>query len=266
MNDYLLGLSCVFTSSIIWGVSPALISRYGEKVSETAFTAVRSLFGVTGLIFVFFFIQFTSTSISLNGLVIVFISAILGPLIGPIMYIKTIKLIGGGNAVTISYLYIFFAQIFSTIFTGEKPLLYLYIGSMIALLGIYYVYVGEQRVVSGKGLIYGLITALSWGMASTILKIALGEGDPLSIALLRNLFTLLLLLPLTFKEWREIFRDKGVLFTVSFTGVLGLGIGMWLFIIAIEKISILSTVLITSITPILTRILSTHIAHEKPNL
>ena len=51
MTIYLVYL--VFLSSIIWGVSPALISRYGEKVSETAFTAVRSLFGVTGLIFVF---------------------------------------------------------------------------------------------------------------------------------------------------------------------------------------------------------------------
>ena len=224
---------------------------------------LRSFFAVLTLLFILPVIH-VSFTFSLEAILITFTSALLGPLAGAILYIKTIKLMGSGNAVTISYLYIFFAQLTSYVMLREKPAPTLYIGSLIALLGVYIVYRGESRVMSRSGIFYGLAAAILWGVASTILKIAANYGDPACIALIRNLFALLVLLPFAYGEARIVIRDKGVLLAAIISGSLGLGIGMWLFIYAMNMVGVSVTVLVTSLTPILTRILSVYIAGEKP--
>ena len=170
---------------------------------------------------------------------------------------------GSGNAASISYLYVFFAQLFSYLVLGEVASLQVYIGSVVAVAGVYLVYSGEKRLVSSKGFCYALIAAVSWGFASTILKLASNFGDPIVIALLRNLFTVLLLFPIAGREALSVSRNKNVLFTAIITGALGLGVGMWLFIVALNQLGVSATVLATGLTPVLTRVLSTPIAKEK---
>ncbi len=262
MEGHVVGLSAVFITSIAWAVSPTLISRFAYSVSEYTFAMLRSFFAVISLSMILLFINI---QFSLEGILVTLISAILGPIVGAVSYVKSIKLIGSGNAVSISYLYIFFAQFSSYTILGERASLLLYIGSVIALMGVFIVCSGESHVMNRIGIVYGLIAAISGGLASAVLKVAVKYGDPLSIAFLRNLFSLVILAPFTYDEAFKVTRDKGVLLTLVFTGSLGLGLGMWFFIYAMDILGVSATVLVTSLTPVLTRIFSVYIAREKPS-
>lgn len=262
-NSYMAGLLSAALASIVWGLAPVFIARFARHLSEYTISVLRSLYAVLVLAPIVLYTRVFT--LNAEGLLVIFVSALLGPFAGAISYIKSIKLIGSGNAVTISYLYILVAQFASYLLLREETSYTTYIGSIIALIGVFMVYSGEKHVMNYIGISYGLLAATLWGFASTILKIATKYGDPVYIAFMRNLFTVLILLPLTYRETARVFCDYRIVLTSLVSGALGLGIGMWLFIYAMANIGVSITVLITSITPILTRLFSVYIAGEKPS-
>ena len=265
MNDYyIIDISAALTASMIWSLAPGLISRYGGKTKSTVLNTLRAYYAS---IILLIYILFTLNNrwILIKGIPIIITSAFFGPLLGDTLYIKSIKRIGGGNAVSISYTYIFFAQLYSYILFNEKITIFMIIGTFISLLGIYVTYSGEKQKLVLKGLIYAIGASLSWGMGATLSKLALIYGDPVTVAFVRNLFTALTLSIFTYKYLPGTLKLKGVQLTAFITGGLGFGVGMTLFLTAISLVGVNATVLTTSITPVLGRILARIIAHEKPS-
>ena len=261
--DYYLGVASAVTAGFIWSLAPGTISRYGKNYRSHVVNMARSFYAV---IFLLFIIMVTSTPLNVDptGLGIIYISAFFGPLLGDTLYIASIKRIGGGNAVSIGYLYIFLAQIYSHILFGEELTTRLLAGTIIALYGIHMVYSGEKHNLELLGFLAAVGAALSWGMGATLSKLALQYGEPLTIALYRNLAVMLTLIPFTYRETRIIVEKKGLIIGVI-TGGLGFGAGMTLFLYAITRVGVGVTALSTSLTPVLGRILSRYIAGEKPS-
>ena len=265
MNDYyIIGISAALTASMIWSLAPGLISRYGGKTKSTVLNTLRAYYASI-ILLIYILSTLNNRWILIKGIPIIITSAFFGPLLGDILYIKSIKRIGGGNAVSISYTYIFFAQLYSYILFNEKITIFMIIGTFISLLGIYVTYSGEKQKLVLKGLIYAIGASLSWGMGATLSKLALIYGDPVTVAFVRNLFTALTLSIFTYKYLPGTLKLKGVQLTAFITGGLGFGVGMTLFLTAISLVGVNATVLTTSITPVLGRILARIIAHEKPS-
>ncbi|ADI31241.1 DMT family transporter [Staphylothermus hellenicus] len=260
----LIGVLSALTASSIWSLSPGLISRYGKGTDATTLNMLRGLHAVF-VLFLIFHLTINERWFVPEGIFIVYISAFFGPLLGDTLYIYSIKHIGGGNAVSISYTYIFFAQLYSYLLYGEQLRIQLILGSFIAIIGVYLVYSGQKNDIKITGFIAALGAALSWGMGATLSKLALNYGDPVTIALLRNLSTTISLLPITYNSAKKVFLDKEIQITAFITGGIGFGVGMTLFLTAINTIGVSATVLATSLTPVLGRILAKFIAGEKPS-
>ncbi len=266
MKDYyVIGISAALTASMIWSLAPGLISRYGGKTKSTVLNTLRAYYASL-ILLIYILLTISDRWLSFEGILVIIISAIFGPLLGDTLYIKSIKRIGGGNAISISYTYIFFAQLYSFIIFNEEISLSMIIGTFISLLGIYVTYSGEKQKLVLKGLVYAIGASLSWGMGATLSKLALMYGDPVTVAFVRNSFTALALFIFTYKYLPGTLKLKGVQLTAFITGGLGFGVGMTLFLTAINLVGVSATVLTTSITPVLGRILARIIAHEKPSM
>ncbi len=264
VEQYYLGVISALTAGSIWSLSPGLISRLGRGYPSKAINAARSLWGVLFLVFI---IPLTGSSyiIDYNGVIVVYVSAVFGPLLGDLLYIKAIKRIGGGNAVSIGYFYIFFAQLFSAIAYGEVITIRLIIGTFTAIYGIHLVYSGEKTSYTKTGFIYAIGAALSWGLGATLSKAALQYGDPISIAFYRNLSVVITLLPFTVRNLAKLLTQRNGLLIGVITGGFGFGVGMTLFLYAITIVGVSVTALATSLTPVLGRIFARIIASEKPS-
>ena len=103
-------------------------------------------------------------------------------------------------------------------------------------------------------------------MGATLSKLAIMYGDPVTVAFVRNLFTALVLSIFAYKYLPRTLKLEGVQLTAFITGGLGFGVGMTLFLTAISLVGVSATVLTTSITPVLGRIIVRIIAYEKPSM
>ncbi|MCD6301885.1 MAG: DMT family transporter [Staphylothermus sp.] len=265
MNEYyIIGIMAALSASMIWSFAPGLISKYGNKTKSTVLNTLRTYYASL-LLLIYIIFTLNNRWILYEGIPIVVISAFFGPLLGDTLYIKSIKRIGGGNAISISYTYIFFAQLYSFILYNEKITTLMIMGTFVSLLGIYITYSGEKHRLLPRGLLYAIGTALSWGMGATLSKLALMYGDPVTIAFVRNLSTALILSIFTYKYLPMTLKLKEIQLTAFITGGLGFGVGMTLFLTAISLVGVGATVLATSLTPVLGRIIARLIAHEKPS-
>ena len=260
MSEYYLGVLAGLVASLLWSINPGLISLLGKKESTLLLNALRGLFAA--LVLLVPVSLWSSFYIGgYTGFAIIYLSAFFGPLLGDLFYIHSIKSIGGGNAVAISYSYIFFAQFFSHFFYGEKVSVRLVVGAVLALIGIQLVYYGEKSRFGLLGFALALSAAISWGLGATLSKLALRYGDPLVIAFYRNLSVFISLLPFTLGNKYNWF-SKNALIIGLVSGGLGFGVGMTMFLYGIEKVGVSLTTLVTSLTPVLGRVIAEHMAGE----
>ena len=263
MTAIVLGVLAGLLAGTIWGLAPGIISKYGRGKPFYIINYARSMYAVL-LLALIVIASSLPLSISPVGLLVIAISAVFGPLLGDLFYIYSIQRIGGGNAVSIGYIYIFIAQVLSAIFYHEQLSPRLVVGTVLAMTGIYLIYSGEKHRLNKAGVAAALAAALSWGMGATLSRLAVSYGAPLVVALYRNLTVLLILVTVSYRETPYVFTKNG--FILGFiAGGLGFGIGMTLFLYAVKTVGVAVTALATSISPVLGRIFSRIIAGEKPS-
>lgn len=264
------GIIAGILASLIWSFNPSIIKRFAGEADPIVLNALRIIFAFLFLSPVVLLTGF-HLECTVRGIMFILGSAVIGPGIGDILYIESIKRIGAGKAVTIGYTYVFISQLLAIVFTGEKYTVSLAIGTLTAFIGVYIVYTGdldEDGVVGVKeggirGLLIALGPAVSWGIGSVLNKFALAYTDPISLAYLRSVILALLLVPLSSSKLITYMKNEKILATAVTTGGLGFGVGIPLFLIAIDYVGVSIAVLATTLTPVLGRVLSTLFAGEK---
>lgn len=259
------GILYAIVASILWSFNPLIIKKYGYGISPIALNLLRIAAAFLFLLIVMIF-RGLNIVLSFHGLLFIVASALIGPGTGDIAYIKCIRVLGAGRAITIGYLYIFIAQFLSALLLGETINVNLITGSVLAFLGIYFVFKEDvnREVDLGKVFI-GFIPAVAWGIGSVVNKFALNYSDPLSLGFARSIILTLILLPISFNEAKSGLLVKRIVFTAIVTGGLGYGVGIPLFLEAIKIVGVTVTVLSTTLTPVLGRLLSVVFADEKIN-
>jgi len=270
----LLGYALMIFASFLWSLSPAIISRFSKHIKPVTFTGLRALIASVTL----FLVMLLSGGVKVSGLstyvlVIAILSAVIGPGVGDVFYTKSIQLIGGFLAVVLGYTYMFVAQTIAVFFLGESMRAGLLIGSFLAFTGVVIAVHGgttinQRRNLCWRGIAYALITSVSWGVSTSMLKIALSFADELTLTILRLTAISLIFLPtgLLHEGGPPNNSVKPFLLAAAVTATLDWTLGMYIFIYSINLMGIATTVVITALTPALTTITSKTVAREKPSL
>ena len=265
----LCGIISAIIASLLWSLNPAIISKYSRDIKPLIFAGLRALIGSLFLIIVVVFI--TSLNIEFNpGLLVAVVSALLGPGLGDTFYTKAVRSLGGSLAVVISYTYIFVATGLSILFLGEKGGLTILFGSILAFTGII-VSTGltsRNSVKNSKGMLYAACAAISWGLGTVLIRIALNYHNFTYLTIIR-----LLTVGVVFTSTGLVVEGKvdkssrrNLLIAAVLTGIPGLAIGALLFTYAIWSTGVTATVIATSLTPILSQWTTRIISGEKTHL
>lgn len=263
------GVLSAILASILWSLNPAIISRYSRDIKPLIFTGLRALIGLLPLITIITFI--TGLSVKFNpGLLVAVISALLGPGLGDTLYTQAVRLLGGSLAVVISYTYIFIATGLSILLLGEKGGLTILLGSILAFTGIVVStgFTSRNGVKNFKGIFYAACAAISWGLGTVLIRIALNYYDFIYLTAMRLLTVgvVFALTGLVIEGKIDENSRRNLLIAAVITGVFGLTIGSLLFTYAIWSIGVTATVIATSLTPILSQWTTKTISGEKIQL
>lgn len=252
-------------ASIIWSANPAFIYRFARDVSPYYFTAIRAFLAfifLATLVFTIGSLHFESLTTSI--LVLMVLSAVLGPGLGDITYTRAIQLIGGPLAITIGYAYIFFAQLFAVLFFNEKITFMTITGSIVAFAGIYIAVSksNDSRPVTKKGIMYSLSSAILWGLGTSTISPVREYVDAYTTALIRVLSVTIFALIIGLIRQDKFRINKGIFIAALFTGVVGWGLGMLLFIHSIFVMGVSVTTTITSLAPVLAQFINKIVTGE----
>ncbi|MEM2208329.1 MAG: DMT family transporter [Sulfolobales archaeon] len=266
----MLGYVAITIASVMWSLNPAVVSRFKVFIRPVTYTAMRA---VTALLFLAPMVTLGGIDLrndSTHALVVIVLSAIIGPGLGDALYTRSIQLIGGSLAVLISYTYIFVAQAVATITIGESLKYTVFIGSTMAFTGIAVAVLKSEDTIKLdlRGLVYAVAAALLWGIATVMIKMALTYADTLSLTFVRLLVIATTFLPvgLAIEGPPPKAHLRPLLIASSITGVLGWGVGMYLFVYSILAIGVSATAIATALTPVLSQISTKLLAGEHPGL
>jgi DME family drug/metabolite transporter len=262
-----IGYLAIITASVIWSITPALVSRFSRYIKPFIFTALRAVIATLTLVPIAFLNNFSYVPLQSYALVLIIVSGLLGPGIGDACYTKAIQRVGGSLAVVLSYIYIFIAQFMAVAFLGEFMSISLIIGSVLAFVGIV-VAVSSNNFgrVDIQGIIYSLIAALSWSSAAVMVRLVLNYADTFTVTLYRLAVTAVILSPIAiFLEGIPGKRViKQLIFVATVTGILGFSLGVYLFVYSISTVGVSATAMATALTPVLSQITTKLLAGERP--
>ncbi len=261
----MLAYGAILLAALIWSLNPVIIRIGAGEASAIAFNGLRA-FSALILLMPLTMAVNGGLHVELTPLAVLFIvlSALVGPGLGDVAYIKSIQLAGASRAVTVGYTYIFVAQALAVAFLGEEIGLGTALGSILAVTGVWLVASEAQQRGSSelKGVLAAIVSSLAWGLGSIINRLALVYTDPLSLSSIRAIIQGAVLSTLDAKNLRSTVPSKRVIATACITGILAYGMGTTLFLYALSVLGVSMTVLPTALTPVLSAVLSRIIAHE----
>ena len=262
----MLGYATIVLASVTWSLNPAVISRFREHIRPITFTALRAL-AALALLCPIAVGRLELRDSSPYAIAIIVLSAVVGPGIGDALYTKSIQVLGGSLAVVLGYTYIFIAQFLAVLLLGEELTLGVAVGTMLAFGGVVLA-VGPKASRSGAGatgVAYAFGAAISWGVATVMIGLALQFAGTLTLTVVRLATILALFLPVGLLTEGLPPRSslKPLLVASAVTGIMGWGIGMYLFILSIGLIGVAVTSTATALTPVLSQLTTKLVAGER---
>ncbi len=178
------------------------------------------------------------------------IASLFGPGLGDVLYNFSIQRIGASTAATLAYTYIFIAYTLDVLLLGAEPRMAAVVGGTLALVGIALSSGRSKGKWDARGVAYGALTAVSWGIATTSLKVATTMWSPEHIAMFRSLFLSTVLGAFYRRNLRGV--SVGAALMGSISGITGLVIGALGFIYSVRDLGVTAAALITAAVPTLT--------------
>lgn len=266
----MLGYVAIILASVLWSLSPALISRYRSIIRPVVFTGLRALIASLSILVSLINKDVVLEVLDAETILLIISSALIGPGLGDICFTKSIKILGGFIAVVLSYTYIFVAQAIAVVFLSEFMRVSLVLGAVLAFSGVVLVAGSDssQLIVKREGIAYAVLASISWGVSTSLIKVALRSVDEVVLVFLRLVTIFVVFLPLGLviegSPPRNVF--KRLLAVASVTAILDWSLGMYLFVYSIGSIGVSNTVVATALTPTLTTVTTKVLAGEKPLL
>ncbi len=270
------GLAC----APLWAISTILIKSQTNKVDALRINALRSVFGSIFLIAIFpvFGKIDMLGDLSFSAVAYLWLSVLIGLVLGDTLYIKGMGIVGAARALPISITYPIFVLPFSITIIGEDLSRLTIVGVLIAVAGLYIITApkrgakevpAETRRQYWWGIFLLLAASSLWAISTTILNFSMIELEPIVAAVIRMPFMALALWIIVFlkKDTRKAwYPGRKPLLILALAGILGIGMGGFLFMVGIKYAGPAKTAILSATTPLFGLPLSVVMLRERITL
>jgi len=246
--------------ALIWAIVPLVYKSFIIKEEILKVNFLRMGYSSLILLFPFLFLGFN------KGIIYGMLSGMISLALGDSLFLFSIRKVGASIAVPVAYTYVLFSQ-YIAYFLGENIGILHFISSVLIIIGLFLLSKEREFKLRITGIILSLITALIWAIGQSLIKLATMEKmDPLSIAFSRTLAAFVILGIILGLKKEKINLKVNEQTKLGVISVLDLVLGSSLFIISISIIGLGLTVIITSLSPFLTQIISKITGKENPKI
>lgn len=269
MNTVILGVMLSLLSAFGWGVSSILLKISMKDKSAITVNIVRLCIIAPAYAVSFIINGNWEEVLNLTPLqlMIAFISAQFGFVIGDYFFFSAMKIMGVSRTVPITSSYPLWAILWAYLFLGRNISLQIIFGAFLIVLAIIIVRQGEiEEHVNMKGFIFALLAPLSWSFAIITMEWLSAQISPFTLTGLRIMFAALGITVFLGKHKSEIRAiTKRELMALTGAAFLGLFIGQYSFVKAVSLVGSPIAAPITAINPIISATLAILILREPPN-
>jgi len=262
MQDIVLGVLAAITSAVSWGAAAILI-KVGMRNKNPVTVNIFRLYVVSIIFAAIFLINGTFsiiTSLPAKLLLVAFVSAQFGFVIGDYFYFHALNLLGVSRTVPITSTYPLWAILWAFLFQ-------IVIGAFLVVAAIIIVRRAEEEEhADPKGFLFALLAPISWSLAILTMDWLTGSIDVLPLAGLRMMLAALgvsVFLPRYGTELRSITLREAAVLTGA--AVLGLLIGQYSFVYSVNLVGSEIAAPVSSINPIVASALAIVLLGEPPN-
>ena len=275
----MMGAVYALTAALFWAGSSTILKFLTTRIDALSLNTLR-LCGASLLLFAIILLSGRGTELvntPLIPLAYLIISGVIALTIGDIIFIKSLSYLDVSRAFPIAQCsYPVFTMFLAVSLLGESFTWVTGLGTFFVLLGIYLITSTRMapsinsalRRIRGKGIILALIAGAVWAIAAVTLKLGILDMDPLVAAAIRVSSGTIVLLPFALSQ-----RKRGALQLRKYgsrslalaltSGLIDYGVGMVLFIIAIQLIGAGKTVVLASASPLFLLPFSVFILKER---
>jgi len=199
----------------------------------------------------------------------ILLATTLAIVLGDTLYMAALRDAGVSIGYPVGYVYPLYASLFAVALLGEEVTLGLALGLGLALSGIWVTSFNPPRGLGDRGRILKGVTAavaagLCWGLGSVVYRVAVAAVDPVNVNLVKLAFLIAVTSPFA---WRSRLRvGKEALGCAFLGGLMGLGLGDWLFYVCLSMIGVARAVTLTTSSPLISIILARLLLRERAGL
>jgi len=268
MQTLILGVVLSLAAAFSWGSSTILVrvglkrlSPIGANIFRlyVASTLFLLILGVTGNLGVF--------RLPTRLLLLAFISAQFGFVIGDYFYFSALKRMGVSRTVPIISTYPLWAILWAMLFLGERVRPHVIIGAVLVVLAIIIVKRAEEEEHADRlGFVFAFVAPISWSVAVVIMEYLTRSVPSLQLAGVRMVFAALgvsVFLPRYGGEVKRMSRREALVLVGA--AVLGLILGQYLFVYSVSLVGSPIAAPVSAINPIIASLLAVLLLKEKPN-
>ena len=278
-----IGELAALAAAFCWTLSPIL---YKVALSDAKPISANISRSISTTIFLFACLGVSGklwdlATLQKDALLLACLSGVIGLFLGDTMYMVSLSLVGVSRAVPISCVYPLFTMLFATLFFNEQVTLFLLMGAMLIVVGIWLVsQEGNKsnnvtRKILLKGVFTALATAIVWGVSITLMKKALTLSELASadaafvVNTARMSATTLLFLtfsPLIDRRFQFTKLKRKTWIILALAGIIALGLGWVLLAVSFSYIETSRAVPISSVSPLFATLIGASFLKEKVTL
>jgi drug/metabolite transporter (DMT)-like permease len=262
------GESVALICSFIWATNGLILKTISERVPPTLITAIRC--GIATPIF-WVLLPFgppleTLLAVPLYEWALLIGSVFIGILIGDLLYLHAMRHIGISRTMALVGTFPISTLLWEQLLL-DSPTTYTFVlGCFLAASGTILMSRQSQQQKDNaefthmkRGVILALSAALLWGLSTTMLKPAIANLTSVQANSVRMPFVALgLLLIWRFNRRRNaaLQLDKKTAIVLCFTGLMGMALGSFLYIEAVDQIGPAKTATVSAATPVIALIMA----------
>ncbi|HME19123.1 MAG TPA: DMT family transporter [Nitrososphaerales archaeon] len=251
-------------ASLIWAFSPIYYRAFMRKFDFLQLNLMRTSLGAAALAVPALLLGFgTGTGYAL-------LSGLITLAVGDSLFLLSIGEMGASIATPVVYTYVLFVQLTATT-VGETVPAANVLAALMVVAGVFLISRGGGSKPRAKGIALGISAGLVWTAGQDLIRVATNAGGNVVVVAFGRDFAAALALAAAviatgrMRAWPKGFtkREYGFLALIA---VSDLALGSLLYVYSISVIGVAVTVILTSLSPLLTQILSKALGKESPSM
>jgi DME family drug/metabolite transporter len=248
--------------AMIWAISPIYYRAFLKKFDFLSLNLVRTSLATAVLLVPALYFGFS------GSVTFALLSGAITFAIGDTLYLLAIRETGASVAAPVSYTYVLFVQM-TAFLVGEVVPLANFGSAALVIVGVFLLSRGGRGKPRAKGIAIALVAGVAWTAGQDMIAVVTNSGmNVVSIAFVRFLaaaVALAIVVTATgrHRNWPKVTaRDFGFIALIALADMV---VGSLLFIYSVSTVGVALTVIVVSVSPFATQLLSRVMGREPPS-